>query len=253
MDKWQNMQKEIGIPILSESNDKKKVLVIGNSHGDDLFRSFYYNKDLFSNYEFSILGTQIHCLHDNIKNNLQLKCLIPETFNKDKQLVLNKINQTNFKRADILILSSRWDAKDIKALKKIKSYVKDKKIIMVTSGLGFNYNSSSIHTALDKFLLNVNRTERKILKEVKDEIEKIYFKLLDKKVLQLNSKLEHEVKNLNLIFLNKKDYACDIKKKKCDVLTPNGFKIYHDELHYTFEGAKYFGKKMYDMDFLNAK
>ena len=46
------------------------------------------------------------------------------------------------------------------------------------------------------------------------------------------------------------DFMCDLKNKKCDFLTDNGEKIYYDYGHFTIEGAKYFGKKMYNEGWL---
>ena len=52
---------ELGNPQFKDPN-KKNVLVIGNSHGRDTFNSLKLNEELFPNYEFSILDTQIHCI-----------------------------------------------------------------------------------------------------------------------------------------------------------------------------------------------
>ena len=53
-----------------------------------------------------------------------------------------------------------------------------------------------------------------------------------------------------LRILNKEDYMCNRVKKKCDYITPQGFKIFYDYGHYTLEGAKYFGQKIYDTNWL---
>ena len=44
---------------------------------------------------------------------------------------------------------------------------------------------------------------------------------------------------------------CDTIKIECDYLTPDGYKIFYDYGHYTFEGAKYFGQKIHKMNWFN--
>ncbi len=44
---------------------------------------------------------------------------------------------------------------------------------------------------------------------------------------------------------------CDLEKKECDYVTPEGYKIFYDNDHYTREGAKYFGKKIHEMNWFN--
>ena len=51
-----------------------------------------------------------------------------------------------------------------------------------------------------------------------------------------------------LKFYLKKKYLCNLVKKTCGILTPKGEKIFWDYGHYTLDGAKYFGKKIYEMN-----
>tara|TARA_B100000029_G_C17175800_1_gene815033 strand:- start:104 stop:337 length:234 start_codon:yes stop_codon:yes gene_type:complete len=55
----------------------------------------------------------------------------------------------------------------------------------------------------------------------------------------------------NLKCLNIEDFMCDLEKKECDYVTPEGYKIFYDNDHYTREGAKYFGKKIHEMNWFN--
>ena len=41
-----------------------------------------------------------------------------------------------------------------------------------------------------------------------------------------------------------KNIYCDIKNKKCPMLTPEGYKIYWDYGHLTKKGAELFGAKV---------
>ena len=62
--------------------------------------------------------------------------------------------------------------------------------------------------------------------------------------------LEQKIEELELKYLNKEDYMCSIEKKECDYIDNDGYKLLYDYGHYTKNGAKYFGKKIFKMNWL---
>ena len=44
---------------------------------------------------------------------------------------------------------------------------------------------------------------------------------------------------------------CDIKNENCDAFDENGNITIMDSYHYTLQGAKFFGKKLYDRNMIN--
>jgi len=50
--------------------------------------------------------------------------------------------------------------------------------------------------------------------------------------------------------LDKSEYICDEKSGRCTGMTPDGYKVYYDYGHYTLEGAGYFGKRIYELNWL---
>ena len=58
-DEWDGLKKEVGCPKF-KNLDKTNVLIVGNSYGTDTFNTFYLNKDLFSEYEFSIIHNPLN-------------------------------------------------------------------------------------------------------------------------------------------------------------------------------------------------
>ena len=89
--------------------------------------------------------------------------------------------------------------------------------------------------------------------KIKIELEKINYKENDIYFLNLNQDLKEIANKHNIIYLENNDFACDDVKKKCDILTDLNEKIYWDTSHYTLEGAKYFGKKIHDLNWFNIK
>ena len=74
------------------------------------------------------------------------------------------------------------------------------------------------------------------------------------RVISSNSIINQKLKKLtienDLTFLNKEDYMCNILKKECDYVDKDGYKIFYDYGHYTEYGARYFGKKIYEINWL---
>ena len=200
-------------------DDKVKVLIIGDSHGYDLYNAFSSNKILFSKYDF-------------IKKDL-----------KYSDIKAHEI----FKDSDIIIFSYRWTFNQLEDFKKIIPIIsKIKKKFYITSTSNEYKVYSQIFTLLDK----------KILFETKKinyfGLKNAYYenRLVNSKSL-INQQLKKSANKNGFIYLNKEDYMCDLLKEECDYVTEDGSKIFYDYGHYTLEGAKYFGKKIHSMNWLN--
>ena len=69
--------------------------------------------------------------------------------------------------------------------------------------------------------------------------------------MALNNLIKEISDKYNVKYLEKNDYVCNAIKKRCDVFTESNDKIYWDSGHYTLEGAKYLGKKIYEKQWLS--
>lgn len=246
------------------SNNKKKVLVVGNSTG----RDFYFILKKFENendIEIRFLRTQIYCLIPAIVNNKD--CLRTFDFNRKK---IKKKQLKNIKEADYIILRSQWSLQDINSLKQINDYFKkdkNKKIIVVSSSPEFNFPSKSLtinelnlsnivyynffnqSSLIDKFVLKYNRYPGKV--EGKS-FGKEYFSKLSKKRVSLEKSLKIASLQNQIDFFNYFELICNNKNKFCSVITNDNFKIFSDNRgHITFKGAEYIKEKIKNKGFLN--
>ena len=216
-------------------NLKIKVLLIGDSHSKDMFNIFYQNQNLFNEYEF----TREEVLFDN-------------KFLK-KQLNILK-NTENFNRSEYVIISDRFNEEKVKNLDKIIIFLKKyhKKIVILSKSNEYeNYLSS--YTLLDKYIYEKTKilNQKIMFDDLKKDLEKIYYKKRNKKVYEkINSQIENIAKNNNVKYLKKQDFTCNNLEKTCDVLTEDKYKIYYDYGHYTLEGAKFLGEKIYKLKWL---
>ena len=219
-----------------DTNNKKKILIIGNSVAIDLLMSFEQNKDLFTYYEFK----EYYFKPENLLKNSY----------KD-QLEINKlINNKLFINADVLMISSLYNEYEtsfsnnniINLLDKFAK--KHNKLLVITGNNPVFYDDSGISPVLSMLLKNrKNNFSEK-------ELKKLYYKRLSNKFLNIAKKVKTISTNLDIIFLDKYDYSCSLDEKICSFLTDEKKLIYFDGIHYTKKGAKYFGKIMHEISWL---
>jgi len=210
---------------LNDFNAKEfNVIIIGDSHGENLFLALNLNRNLFKDKKFYYIG-------DMFFNT-------PDGLSKSKEFL---------KQSDIIIISYRWDDKKLRQLKdNYIDQIKDlNEKIFITSKTNEYKDPSKLYPLLDY----------EVLVKKKDfnyfGLKNLYFK---NRVVHTTSNINQKLKNFalekNLKYLNKEDYMCEIKKKECDYVDEEGYKIFYDYGHYTEYGAKYFGKKIYETNWL---
>ena len=225
---------ELGNPQFVDPN-RENILIIGNSHGRDTFNSLKLNENLFPNYEFSILDTQISCIN-KIVSKFEL-C----------EKKMTRLEKQIFLDSDVILISTRYDDEDIYSLKKIIREIKaiDKKIVLTTQIP--NYYFKNYFSLVDEFFYKYKRLPSF---EEKIKLEKKYYQTLKPDPKNINDRLKKlsEIENVNL--LNKKDLLCDQRTEQCIFLTDKNEKIYYDNYHLTINGAAYIGKIISRKDWL---
>ena len=222
--------------------NKKKVLVVGNSVGEDFFKIFYLNKELFKEYDFELISSK-----DRKRNSVyQVKCLeqlIQKNITKCENFEFTNNILKQFEKSEIIILSTLWTEEDLAVLDNLIPliYSKNKKVVLTNKSIFMNIYTVNQFNPLDHYLyLNKKFPDKKI----KKKIEKKVFKNLNQK--KLNDILNKKAKKFNIPFLNMEEFQCNYKEKLCDLVTTDNYKIYWDRTHITNKGAKYLGNKIYE-------
>lgn len=209
-------------------NEQSKVLFIGDSHSKDMFNVFYQNIGLFPKYQFSRLGFSIATdLFDYlVRNNL-------------------------FSQAEIIIISDRFDNRDVNRLEDLIDFLKNrgKKVILLSKTNEYEIIKNPLLTQFDILFREIILDGGGIdTKNFSWKLNKIYYKKrIRTEYEKINLKLEEMANNQDIIYLRKNDFLCNELKKECDAVTDDGYKIFYDYGHFTLEGAEYFGRKIYKL------
>ena len=215
------------------SNFKDKIIVVGDSQGKDTYNSFFFNNDLFTQYHFIYLKTDIGKINEKYK--------------KDKKFKKN-INESKW-----IIISSRWNEKNYEELKLVLNKFGEK-IILFGQAPEFPVNIIKFKkkytipdvTLFKNFIINkgTNISDSQI-----KNLEKIYFKnlyLYDPSIPKIALKIKNLANEKKIIFIDKEIHLCNYEEKSCEFLVPkSNYEILYNNSRFSREGAMYIGKKYY--------
>ena len=241
--------------------NKKNVLIIGNSHGEDILRIFSYSK-LTQHYYFYIpskknrehMTYQVKFfLRDLIKiRNSDININIDGTFLKH----FNK----QYRESDIIILATSWsvegnivgnpdEVSEISLIKKIHEILNedDKKLIIIDKAL---MSKTYVENSFNRFDYFIYKNKRFPNQHEIEQIEKEFF-IDAKKSKFVNQKLAKIANEYSIKIILRENIFCDTALKKCPIITNEGKKIYRDRSNLTKEGAKFFSNEFDRINFFD--
>ena len=213
--------------------NKKNLLVIGDSHADNLALILNFNNQIKKTFNIKLINIGSYQFY---RNNAD-----------DKKRKSNFLNSKLFKESDVIILSDRlypykttdelnWGLKGTEELIKISSILK-KKILISNLSPVFSGNHDPIKSLL---LRSIFQDKKLNDKEIREKI----FKLIPDKFFITSNKLQNLEKNLEFTVFHIFELICNKEKKECIYQTDENELLFFDSNHITLKGAEFLSKKI---------
>jgi peptidoglycan/LPS O-acetylase OafA/YrhL len=226
---------ENNIDLKFDVSSKTKILVLGDSHGEDMFMAIKKNISNKQKLDVEYFEYSHWCFQ---KNRLKDIAIFLERIQmRVKKCRDEKLNFTNnsklLKEADIILLSSSWYKGIDTYIEEIIDYLKK------SSEARFVVSSKTI------FFPRMSTLLLKIEPDKINEINRLSYDIKYKAQDLINVKLEKKLKDIKVQYLNKSKLICNNQEQVCNIFNKDNNKFHiFDGSHWTLDGAKYFGEKI---------
>lgn len=205
----------------------RHFLVIGDSHGADIFGALTLNYPAYQGNIFHRINSIPECF-----THFSTQASFTETQKcqeAKKQIYL----LNNLYPEAIALVVYAWDKT---ALLTYSSSVALLKELSVSNIIIFGRNK-----------LPIDPVPYIVAKGPEFKSNELMFKLAENKILESSNTLRNSAKELEVGFYDIFSTVCDDKTKRCEVLNSSGELLYRDDNHWTFEGWKYYGGFMSEL------
>ena len=205
---------------------KERLLLVGNSHSNDLFNVLYYSPEVRERYQLARYGVQIGSLKESFYAT------------------------PNYEHADAIVIVSRYGDFDIKRLPGIISrLLADSKKVYLVNEI-FRYPSIGGVTTAD---ITIQKEYSKmnslndLVERVNEDFTELYTDGYVGREYDLWLGISAEVRRIaesndNIILLDRMDYVCP--DDTCYSVDENLTKLFADGQHHSLYGAQHFGQKL---------
>jgi len=235
-------------------NDKKTILIVGNSHGEDLLKTLSHSY-LDQTYNLTLaspqkrkkdINYQVQCFYHFLKYNSK-SC-------NSINFVPNIIDQ--YETADIVLLATNWRRKDLENIDDLlRILTQDQKHVIIVSETPQSkvFGERKLNR-FDKFLFE----EKRLPNESElHELERLFYKDYTMNQFSLNSTLKGIVENFSsdkIQYVSLDDFMCDNNQKRCSLFYRNSqTKVLWDYGHTTTGGAKELSKRIDEIKWLSEE
>jgi peptidoglycan/LPS O-acetylase OafA/YrhL len=215
----------------SNSPQKRKILILGDSKAADLIVSLQAKSYLFPQSTFLQVRLDDECM------SLLLQQLKAKAGDADtpvcKQEVSELLQRRVLTEADEIVLSNTWQVHTYQAAGDLAKHLAagGKQISIISTANFYDLASLSMRVAQAK--MTPDQTDRYIFENIRQD--------WNKHSLALKAEVQ-DVKNIR--FLEKLELFCDLPAKKCGLLPPGEKPLVFDSGHVTIHGAYVLGDRI---------
>ena len=226
------------------NSSKPKILVWGDSHGFDFFQILQASKYADA---YSIRSCDLRLVYfEDDKTN---ENYVAEAAKGQIKATETCMNSDLMEQAETVVVSDSFEPYELQYLSELIQYLqsRDKKVVVLGRSMRWSVRPQFRTFLDDIFLRNGNS-----LYGIDFEKEGRRFYDARRIAEDKDSDIIREIAETEgAIFLDKREYQCDLAAETCDLVTDNQRKIYSDFHHVTLEGAQHFGQKITEMDWFD--
>ena len=217
---------------------RKNVLIVGNSHAEDILK-ILSKTNLKNKIYFNLSSPKVRKDDYNFQIKYLYKFLI------EKKAIIDFYDgdfynhlKKQYDNADLIILSSSYDAADLNILDDlIKILKKDNKKIIIFNNALTQTTKAGLNRLDHYIFLNQKVIKENIIKKIEEDM---FLDLKNKN--EVNEKIKLIANNNNIFLIKREKIFCNYDLKRCPSITKEGFKIYYSSAHITEAGANFFSR-----------
>lgn len=219
----------------SVSDQRKKLLIVGNSHSKDLY-NIIVESQYSSRFQVARFGVQIRKIATRSK----------------------LYDSPNYHLADAVIIASRYKGSDGRALELVvNQMLKDGKVVGVVKNI-FEFDYFNGKNTADFYLNNKGLIDKEMeVEKVVEIIDKAHYQQFvtrepEERIKVVDTLIEKMAgRDGNVISLDRMDYVCNKAQKRCFSINDQFEKYFFDYGHHTLEGAHFFGSRIHEIGWLD--
>lgn len=215
-------------PWFSETEERPKMLVVGDSHSKDLYNVLSSSKCVTAHIALARFGVSFHALTPKFYSS-------PNYLQSDMLLIASRYSKEDFPNLNALVTEALGDGKHVMLVRNI-----------------FEFSEHGDRTLADVEIQEALSRAKPNAAELADRVNKAYYDEYSHRArrelpaysdqqLDLIARRHPEVR-----VLDRMDYICNHSAQRCDAVNDRLNKYFYDYGHHTLLGASFFGKKIDD-------
>jgi len=214
----------------SGDEDSTKILVIGDSHATDMFNALYFNVSDTPNVSVRRLEIDDSCMYLFNSGETDQPVALQNRCKRQYQ----SVQTSNLpESADAILLSARWEEPYLSDVSVFISIISRHDASVIIMGRTAEFKS------VPSLVMKNGLTS-----DIGAQLAATRSTDLD----TLNEKVSALATELNLAYVDKVPYLCNLSANACDAVDEQGNILYTDYGHWTVEGARFFGARMLQND-----
>ncbi len=203
----------------------EKILILGNSLSMDLLSAFQQNQPLFENRQFARFAMRADFPNRQIDHLLQSE---------------------NFQAADTILIGHAYTKRSVQRLDAFLD-----RLIPTGKTVVLLLNSPIFERVDGYWPFDWYVRQNQGLPDPQ-ALNRLGFAALNRaKTDPLDTALAEVATRRGIPVLARRDFICDDAAQTCDMVTPDGYKMFTDQHHYTRKGAALFGKRIAETGWLD--